>query len=262
MRVYVEFVRRVFRRNAAYKVQYFMGLFNALLGLFIGVAIWRAAYGGSDMIEGISKQQMVTYAVLGVLMRTMLTMNEYLIDSKIRTGEIAVDLLKPYKFLGYVLSVIIGDMLFNLWTKVLPVLIVSILIFHLALPADPAAAMLFLLSLLLGFLVLYGFNLIFWLSAFWVHQTWSIMTIKNAVILLVSGATIPLWFMPHALATAFAYLPFKDIYFTPLAIYLGQVQGDSILMAFVAQLCWIIVLHGFAMLLWNRAQTKLVIQGG
>jgi ABC-type uncharacterized transport system, permease component len=262
MRLYLEFVRRVFRRNAAYKVQYFTGLFNALLGLFIGVAIWRAAYGGSDIIDGIGKQEMVTYAVLGVLMRTLLTMNEYLIDSKIRSGEIAVDLLKPYHFLGYVLSVIIGDMIFNLWTKVLPVLIVSILVFHLTLPADPTAALLFLISLVLGFLVLYGFNLIFWLSAFWFHQTWSILTIKNAVILLVSGATIPLWFMPQSLADILAALPFKDIYFTPLAIYLGQVSGNEIVKALVVQAGWIIILHGLAALLWNRAQSKLVIQGG
>ncbi|WP_127532824.1 hypothetical protein [Paenibacillus kobensis] len=94
--MYYEFTRRVFRRNAVYKAEYFIGLLNALIGLFIAVAIWSAAYGDSDVIGSITKEQMVTSAVIGMLIRTMMSMDEYLFDHKIRTGELAVDLLKPY----------------------------------------------------------------------------------------------------------------------------------------------------------------------
>ncbi len=145
--------------------------------------------------------------------------------------------------MGYVLSVNIGNMLFNVWTKVAPVLIVSFLAFHLVLPDQAYMIVLFLISLLLGYFVLYGFNLIVWLSAFWFHQTWSFMTIKNAVILLVSGATIPLWFMPAPLEKVFSYLPFKDVYFTPLSIFLGQVPADDIMLTYLTQIGGIAALH-------------------
>jgi ABC-2 type transport system permease protein len=262
MRVYWEFAKLVYRRNATYKVQYWMGLFNALLGLLIGVAIWTAAYGDKSMIDNITKGQIVTYVVLGALMRTMLSMNEYLIDSKIRSGEIAVDLLKPYKFLGYVFSQNIGDMVFNIWTKVTPVLVLSFLIFPIVLPVEAYQAVFFFISLILGFFVLYVFNLIFWLSAFWFHQTWSLITIKNAIILLLSGATIPLWFLPEQMEKVLSYLPFKDIYFTPLSIYLGKMPVEKILNACLSQLVWIAALSVVAWLMWRKAQQRLVIQGG
>ncbi|WP_168123839.1 ABC-2 family transporter protein [Paenibacillus sp. HB172176] len=262
MRVYVEFIKLVFRRNAAYKTEYFMSLFNALLGLFITVSIWEAAFGDRAGIDSITKEQMITYAVIAILMRTLFTMNEFVIDRKIQTGEIAVDLLKPYKFMGYILTVIIGDMIFNLWTKVLPVLIVSVFVFHLLWPDEASRIIYFALSLMLGFLELYLFNLLFWLSAFWIHHTWSLVTIKNAVILLVSGATIPLWFIPERLSTIFSYLPFKDIYYTPLSIYLGKVPITHMMNTYLMQLGWIALLFVVAFLLWRLAQNKLIIQGG
>jgi ABC-2 type transport system permease protein len=262
MRAYFQFAKKSFRRRAVYRLEYFLGLFNAILTIFIGAAIWEAVYNDNSMLAGIEKNQMITYAVLGMVMRTMLTMNEFIIDGKIQSGEIAVDLLKPLYFPRYIFSMILGEIGFNLWTKVLPVIVLSFFVFQLDLPASAGVAGLFAISLIFAYLLLYTMNFLFWLLAFWIHHTWSIITIKNSLLLLLSGATIPLWFLPAPLERIVSVLPFRHIYYTPLSIYLGQIQPGDIFAIFVQELLWIVVLYGAGRVLWQRAQLKLIIQGG
>jgi hypothetical protein len=40
--------------------------------------------------------------------------------------------------------------------------------------------------------------------------------------MVFSGALLPLWFMPPAIADFIALTPFKSIYFVPISIYLGS----------------------------------------
>ncbi|MUT64910.1 ABC-2 family transporter protein [Paenibacillus sp. NEAU-GSW1] len=262
MNAYVHFAKKSFRRKAVYRLEYFLGLFNAVLMLFIGVAIWSALYHNDEMIDGVSKSQMITYAVLGMIMRTMLSMNEFLIDGKIRSGEIASDLLKPLYFPRYIFSIVLGEVGFNLWTKVLPVVVLSFLVFHLDLPSSVLDASLFVLSLILAYLTLYYLNFLFWMLSFWIHHTWSMVTIKNAILLLLSGATIPLWFLPGPIQSILGVLPFQNIYFTPLSIYLGQTSAGEAIFIFVQEIVWIFGMYLIGRILWKRAQKRLIIHGG
>ncbi len=262
MRAYIHIAKKSFLRKSTYKFEYYLGLFGSLLSIFISVAIWKAVYGSESSVAGISVEEAISYAVLAILLRTTLTMNEFLIDYKIKSGEIATELLRPYSFLAYLFSVIIGEVCFNLWTKVLPLLIVSTWIFRLELFDSWWVLLQFLGSLFLSYLLMYFFNMIFWLCAFWVHQTWSIVTIKNAVVLLLSGATIPFWFLPSGLAELFEWLPFKNIYFTPLAILLGKAPNENVGVLYAEQTLWIFLFAAAGMLMWRKAQRKLVIQGG
>jgi ABC-2 type transport system permease protein len=262
MRVYVEFARKTFQRHAIYRIQYLFGLINSVLAIFISAAIWLAVYGGASIVDGVSKNEIITYAVLGMIMRSLLSMNEFLIEGKIHTGEIAVDLLKPIRFLNYLFAVVLGEVVFNLWTKVVPLSILAFLVFELVFPQRWLYVLFFLISLLFSYLVLYSLNLIFWLLSFWIHHTWSVITIKNTLVLLLSGATIPLWFLPDAISKVLYWLPFKDIYFTPLNIFLGKVSLDRVGILYLEQIFWIVVLYGVGRLLWSLAQRKLIIHGG
>lgn len=135
-----------------------------------------------------------------------------------------MDLLKPLRFPRYIFAVVLGEVGFNLWAKVVPVVVLAFLVFRLNLPAGALEGVLFAISLVLAYLTLCFLNVIFWMLSFWIHHTWSMVTIKNALLLIMSGATIPLWFLPGALARVLEVLPFRHIYFTPLSIYLGQVS--------------------------------------
>ncbi|MBY9080748.1 ABC-2 family transporter protein [Paenibacillus sp. HN-1] len=260
--MYVEFMKKAYRQHAVYRVQYYMGLLNAILTIFIGAAIWKAVYGDNQIFNGITQKEMITYSVFGMIMRSMLSMNEFILDHKVRSGEIAADLLKPVRFLFYLFSIVLGETLYNFKTRVLPVVIVAFLAFRMVVPQDKWYIPLFILSLALSYLVLYCFNLILWLAVFWIHQSWSIVTIKNSIILICSGAMVPLWFMPKGMSDFLSWLPFKDIYYTPLKIYLGKATFSEVWSLYASQGVWIVILLAIALFVWKKAQNKLVIQGG
>jgi ABC-2 type transport system permease protein len=101
-----------------------------------------------------------------------------------------------------------------------------------------------------------------WVSSFWFYNTFSLVTIKDALVLLLSGALIPLWFLPQKIFDFIKLTPFDSIYFTPISIYLGQVPSNEIAAAFVKQVSWILILGLVGHVLWKSAAKKLVLQGG
>ena len=91
---------------------------------------------------------------------------------------------------------------------------------------------------------------------------WGIITIKNVFVSILSGSLLPLWFMPEALRGIISVTPFESIYFTPVRIYLGELEGMELLWALAVQIMWIAVLGLIANAFWKKGVKKLVVQGG
>ncbi|MCM3444729.1 ABC-2 family transporter protein [Metabacillus halosaccharovorans] len=224
--------------------------------------MWKALYSNSEVVKSISIDEMVTYSILGMIMRTLFTMDEFYIDRKVVTGQIAIDFLKPISFALTVFSNIIGQVAFNLVVQVIPVLIISIFIFDFNFPQNPVTIALYFCSLMLGFLILFTFNMIIWSMTFWVHKTYSIVTIKNSIISLISGLLIPLWFIPEGISKILSFLPFQYIYFTPLNIFLEKSSLNNILLNLLMQMFWGLSFFIISIAVWKIGLRKMVIQGG
>ena len=101
-------------------------------------------------------------------------------------------------------------------------LVVAVLAVGVAPPASPAAALLFLPSVALGFVIKFLVSFLAALLCFWgVGLIWA----QTAVVNLFSGALVPLAFFPNWLRAFAAWAPFQGIIATPLAIYQGQAAG-------------------------------------
>jgi ABC-2 type transport system permease protein len=262
LRTYWEFAKKSFQNNVVYRADYFAGVINTMVMIFVNIAIWKAIYEEEAVLSGIGFRVITTYIVLSFLMQTMFVMDEYLIENKVRSGLIATDLLKPVNFRFYIFSYNIGTLLFRTLMQLLPALILSIFLFKLLPPFSLLMAGYFVISAFLAYLVLYNLNFIVWVSSFWFYWTFSLITIKDALLMVLSGALLPLWFMPSGLSNIIKLTPFDSIYFTPISIYLGQIPVNEILFSLGRQAIWVIILLGVGQLLWNRATKRLVIQGG
>jgi len=91
---------------------------------------------------------------------------------------------------------------------------------------------------------------------------WAVSTIKNVFINVLSGAMIPLWFMPEWIKGVLDFTPFSSIYFTPVQIYLGELTFDEMAVKAGIQLLWILVIYFAGRILWAKGKKKLVVQGG
>ncbi|MGN1339134.1 MAG: ABC transporter permease, partial [Oscillospiraceae bacterium] len=129
-------------------------------------------------------------------------------------------------------------------------------------PASPVMFLLFVLSAILGFGVLWAISFAVQMTAFWLINIWSLITIKNVFVNVLSGSMIPLWFMPDWMKGVLNFTPFSSIYFTPVQIYLGQLSYGEIAFKCGVQLVWIAVIYLIGDFLWKKGQRKLVVQGG
>ena len=65
------------------------------------------------------------------------------------------------------------------------------------------------------------------------ESIWGINIMKQVIVLLLSGATIPIAFFPETLKKIVYYLPFQSIYNAPLTILLDKTQsGESVVRLF------------------------------
>jgi ABC-2 type transport system permease protein len=262
MRVYLEFAKKSFQNNIVYRADYVAGVINAIVMIFVNISIWKAIYEEEESLEGVQFKILATYIVLSFLLQCVYVMDEYFIESKVRSGLISSDLLKPINFRLYVFSYNIGTMLFRLLMQLTPALIISIFLFKLLPPFSNMMLFYFIVSTILGYLVLYHLNLLVWLSSFWFYWTFSLVTIKDAAVMIFSGALIPLWFMPQGVVDFIKLTPFDSIFYTPIRIYLGQIPEAEIHSSLLRQVIWVVILFGIGQLIWKAATKKLVVQGG
>ena len=165
-------------------------------------------------------------------------------------------------FKGRMIAENLGNAAFNLLFLFVPALVVACLMIGILPPADFLMLALFIISALLGYGVLWTISFAVQMTAFWLVNVWSITTIKNVFVNVLSGTMIPLWFMPEWMEGVLRFTPFSSIYFTPVQIYLGQLSLQEIAGKCAVQVVWIVIIYGIGDLLWRCGQKKLVVQGG
>lgn len=203
-----------------------------------------------------------TNFILSPGLSSVFFVNDYYLPDRIQNGSIATELLLPVSFHGRMLADNFGHALFQLLFHFVPAVAVSVLFIGIAAPASLPMPLLFLLSAFFGYGVLWTISFAAQMLSFWLINVWSIMTIKNVFINVLSGSMIPLWFMPDWMRGVIRFTPFSSIYFTPVQIYLGELSLPESLRRFLIQLFWIVLLFFVGMLLWKKGQKKLIVQGG
>lgn len=262
MRAYYEIMKKSFINNMAFRADFFLGILNTMIMIFVNVAIWTALYNGKTEVNGITFSMVVTNFVIGLSLSNALNVNDFMISNKVHSGDISTDLLKPISVNMAMMSETIGANMFRLITRFIPSLLFSLIFFRILPPASGLNLFLMIISVIFGFLILYFIGYIISVLSFWFVNIWSFSTIKNVLIGVLSGTMLPLWFMPDWVVELIKYTPFDVIYFVPVQIYLGQIAIRSVFLVYIKQLIWISILFFTGRLLWYKGIKKLVVVGG
>lgn len=259
---YLAYTKQKFIANSVFRFNHFMGIFNTCLQIFIFWCIYKALYGGVEDISGITFKMVTTSFVLTMGLSSAFSIDEYYLPSRIGNGSIGNELLKPISFKGIMLATDFGNICFQILFRFLPALLIAVATVGVLKPASFNALFAFGISAVLGFLILWTISFFVQVLAFWVINVWSIATIKNVFINILSGSMIPLWFMPERLQKIISFTPFYSIYFIPVRIYLGEMRGAEIWFSYLKQGGWILFLYLLGELFWKLGIKKLVVQGG
>lgn len=248
--------------SLVYRFYIVMNMIGVVLRIYLITVVFRAVYAGRPTVDGITLPQVVTFVTLanlqGMLVISMLPGH---LRERIREGSIIFDLGRPAPFLGQLIAHQIGNTISALPYLVL-VLPFAWLIGGIEAPPTLAAAMLYILSLGLGYIIAVLIGMLIGLAAFWATEIGGFMMIYQFVNQFFSGALVPLWFFPPVLRQVAAVLPFQAQTFIPISLYGGQIAGDAVVGALGLQFFWIVVLGFAAWLVWRRAMLRVVVQGG
>lgn len=120
-----------------------------------------------------------------------------------------------------------------------------------------------MISLLMAVIINYCFDFMAGIFCIYTESIWGVNIVKEVVVMILSGATIPLVFFPEPFQTIMKCLPFQAIYNTPLQLLIKtDMSFGSVLKYIVFQFLWMIVMIIVSSQMWNRIVKKLTVNGG
>jgi ABC-2 type transport system permease protein len=186
---------------------------------------------------------------------------DFRMSFRIREGLVALDLIKPVRYQEARFAEVLGAA----WIEVLVVVLVGAATVVTAggLPWPSGSALvLFVVSMLLIIPLKFVIVYIAGMASFWTQSFVGVQWARVAIVNLLSGALVPLAYLPGWLATAATWSPFAGMTSTPGLILVGRLQGGQAALFVAVQLGWVLVLWFGAKLLWRRAVRQLTVNGG
>lgn len=236
-----------------------------LLYLLLIYHLWKAIFAsaGTDMVNGMTFSDTMIYLVFASALFSFMEM--WLVwdmGRDIQDGRIVVDLLKPMPYRTYLFFSLCGECVVNFFTTFMPTAIVVYFVSG----ADIHLGMnliWFVISVVCSLLINYYINFVIGTVCMYTESIWGINIMKEVVIGVLSGATIPLAFFPEGLKNVVMYLPFQAIINSPLELLLHAEYGLQKIMEIIAlQLFWLIVLRIFSGCFFKLSVRKITVNGG
>lgn len=152
LRMYLEFSRKAFQRSAAYRFDAWTRLLSNIVFLFMWGFIWSGLYSGKEAVEGVTFESMLGYIVISQLLQGIHGAGTPLweIQERVRSGDIAMEMMRPYDYPTRTLFSDFGNIAFHMVTAVLPLYVVLFWLLELQIPTSLAQWGLFLFSAIIG----------------------------------------------------------------------------------------------------------------
>ncbi|WP_232344896.1 ABC transporter permease [Actinoplanes awajinensis] len=255
-----------FRRYTTYRQATIAGTFtNVVFGYlrcYVLLAVAASTVGGRP--GGYAPDQLVTYVWLGQgLLSVVMLWGWAELAERIRTGDVAADLLRPVAPLTAYLAADLGRAAHGMLTRFIPPVVVGALCFPMRMPTRWQTVPLFLVSVLIAVVVSFGCRYLVNATAYWLQDARGPILLWTLGAGVLGGLYFPLRLLPESVAvTLWLATPLPSILQTPLDVA-AERDGPALQLGLVAlQLFWAVVLLVLAAVVQKRAERRLVVQGG
>lgn len=254
--------RMHFRQYSIYKSNFYLFTLNRIVEIAVYIFVWQAIYNQTGNAGGFTISQMTTYYILVFTLSSLATwgINEDMAHS-IRNGNINKELLNPLSYFQYYFGVNLGELAFALVVGIATFIICSVF-WGISLPVNLMNFILFLLVIILGMPITFFLQMIVGITGFYTSSIWGMQILRKSVISIFSGIIAPLTLFPNWFQNLANILPFKELIYTPINIWLGQISTYEVIYVIIKQIIWGIVLYVIAKKFFNHAIKKITINGG
>ena len=264
MKKYLMIIRNSFMSSIIYRFHFFYTSLSNVFYIIMIYFLWRAIYKGSGgSINGMTFDQTFIYLALAVSIFCLFkTWTDWEMSYEVVNGIIVMDLIKPIDIQLMKMFGAIGFVFYNFITVTLPALFVIIFIFQPGVITVRSIA-LSIIPIVLAFFISFNIDYVIGLTSFYTESIWGISIAKDTIVLLLSGALIPINFFPEILRKIVGLLPFQAIYHIPLTILISKDLSIYEYLKFLGiQLSWAIALYALNRFYYSRAIKVVTVNGG
>ena len=265
LKKYITLTRAGVIEALQFRMSFLIMVLGNLLYLTVTYYLWKAIYAsvGNEVVNGMTFNDTLIYLVLATALYGFMEL--YLvwdIGRSIQSGKIVLELLKPMPYRRYLFWSCSGTFVTQFFFTFLPTFIVVTIVTHGAVPLGINLVW-FALSVVLAVAVNFSIDFIIGTVCLYTESIWGINIMKQVVVLLLSGATIPLAFFPDKLRTVVNFLPFQSIYNAPLSLLLNpHPDMQTVCTTLGLQLFWAAALTLLSVAFWNRSVRQITVNGG
>ena len=254
-----------FRRYSTYRQATLAGAFtNTVFGFLRCYVLLAVASGAGGTAAGYDRAQLATFVWVGQgLLAVVLLWGWTDLADRIRTGEVAADLLRPVHPVVSYLAVDLGRAAYALLTRFVPPVLTGLLFFELRLPARWPTALLFALSVGLAVVICFGCRYLVNATAYWLQDVRGPMILWTLGSGVLAGLYFPLRFLPDWVSVPlWLATPFPSLLQTPLDVVIERDDWPVRAGMVGVQLIWAGLILMTCRTVQRRAERRLVVQGG
>lgn len=257
------FFKLQIKKAFIYRLQFLSSIIISPIILLLFYSIWRAIYSNynSSQIMGYTFEQMMMYYVITLLIGHF-TYN--IVGNKIQRsvvyGYFINDLLKPLDPKLQFLSIEISDRVFALFTEVIPIFIISVLLFNIH--TSILNAIFFSIGLVIAFFLNYSINFLMGLLSFWIIKIDSVQWLTLFVVRFLSGEYAPLEIISPLFLKISMYFPFYYIRYGVAQIFLDKFTLHQSIEFLIIQASWTFFLFIVGSFIWEKSIKRFGAVGG
>jgi ABC-2 type transport system permease protein len=255
-----------FHRWSTYRQATVAGAFtNVVFGFvrcYVLLAVAKATNGGEA--GGYDATQLATYVWTGQGLLSVVALWGWTdLADRIRTGDVAADLLRPVHPVVSYLAADLGRATHAMLTRFVPPLVVGLIFFRLYAPHRWQTIPLFALSIVLAVIACFGCRFLVNATAYWASDARGAIFFWTLSSGVLAGLYFPLRLLPDWLTVLlYAGTPFPSLLQVPSDVLVER-DGPALQAGLVVlQAAWCVALLALCALVQRRAERRLVLQGG
>lgn len=264
---YISFFRMRFIAGLQYRVAALSGISTQFAWGGLAILAFKTFYESNPAAFPMSFQALASYVWLqqAFLAAFSIWILENEIFQTITEGGIAYELCRPVNLYNMWFFRSMANRLSKTVLRCLPILIFAAFLpepYGIRLPAEWSAFLWFLVTAVLGFLVVVAFCMLVYIATFYTYSPIGIRMVAVSVVEFFAGGVIPLPFLPDGIRQAVELLPFAAMQNVPLRAYSGDLSGMELYKMAGLQLFWAVFLILLGRRIVALALRRVTVQGG
>ncbi|GAB4083377.1 ABC-2 family transporter protein [Myceligenerans cantabricum] len=264
MRVYTRILAAGFRTQSRYLPAAVAGLLaNATFGLLKSGILLTLVGDGGGRVDGYTAGTMAAYVWLSQgLLGSVNIWSLPRTAHRIKSGDIAVDFLRPVDVQLASIADDVGRGLFALLPRGLPSMAVGVLLVGMTMPDEGLPYVLGAVSLLLGIILSHSLVYLLGTAGFWLVEVRGLQVLYMGLAGLLTGLITPVWLFPDWLQAIAVATPFPAVMMYPIDVLSGRTTGGDAVWLIAAQAGWLALALAAGRVTTRLGRSRLEVQGG